>query len=144
MVCRWQFRGLHTKVLGRGGNLAEELDKVGQVIAEELGLEDQVLAAVEGGELSSQELGLADNAQSRPSVSVLQFSLGSAELPIASLVDRAAYPECIVLQSLGQAGQRLVSGTGLGHQGEGGGRSSIVSARKLDAVGLAGLVLKGA
>lgn len=135
---------MHTQVLGRGGNLAEELDVVGEVIAEELGLEDQVLATVEGGELSSQELRLTDNAQGRPSGSILQCNGASAELPIASLMGQAAYPECIVLQGLGQAGQRLVSGSSLGHQGEGGGGTGIVSARELDAVGLAGLVLEGA
>jgi len=58
--------GGRTLVLGLAGNLAEELDKVGQVVAEELGLEDEVLARVVGGQGSSQELGFADDAQSGP------------------------------------------------------------------------------
>jgi hypothetical protein len=57
---------VRTLVLGLAGDLAEEFDEVGQVIAEELGLEDEVLARVVGGQGSSQELGFADNAQSRP------------------------------------------------------------------------------
>lgn len=60
-----------TEVLGRAGNLAEELNKVGQVIAEELGLEDQVLAVVVSVQLGAQELGFADDAQRRPSVGAL-------------------------------------------------------------------------
>ena len=62
----------HTQILGGGGNLAEELDEVGQVVAQELGLEDQVLAGVERGELGAQELGFADNAQSGSSGGVLE------------------------------------------------------------------------
>ena len=57
-----------TLVLGLAGDLAEELDEVGQVIAEELGLEDEVLARVVGGQGSSQKLGFADNAQRGPSL----------------------------------------------------------------------------
>lgn len=62
--CRWG--GGRTLVLCLAGDLAEELDKVGQVVAEELCLEDEVLARVVGGQGSSQQLGFADDAQSRP------------------------------------------------------------------------------
>lgn len=55
-----------------------------------------------------------------------------------------AYAECKVLQALGQAGQRLVSRTGLGHQGEGRRGAGKVSAGVLDAAGLARLVLERA
>jgi hypothetical protein len=58
-------------VLGLADDLAEQLDKVGQVIAEELGLEDKVLARVVGIQGSSQKLGFADNAQCRPSLGSL-------------------------------------------------------------------------
>lgn len=54
-----------------------------------------------------------------------------------------AYPECKVLQGLGQAGQRLVSGAGLGHEGQRRGGAGVVSARELDALCVAGLVLEG-
>ena len=60
--------GRRTLVLGLAGDLAEQLDEVGRVIAEELGLEDEVLARVVGGQDSSQKLRLADNAQGRPSL----------------------------------------------------------------------------
>lgn len=62
---------LLTEVLGLAGNLAEELDEVGQVIAEELCLEDEVLARVVGVEASSEKLGFADNAECRPSLGSL-------------------------------------------------------------------------
>jgi hypothetical protein len=63
---------VHTLVLGGAGDLAEQLDEVGQVIAEELGLKDEVLARVVGVEAGAQELRLADNAQRRPSVGALE------------------------------------------------------------------------
>ena len=59
---------MRTSVLGLRRDLRKELDEVGQVIAEELGLEDEVLARVVGGQDSSQKLRLADNAQGRPSL----------------------------------------------------------------------------
>jgi hypothetical protein len=71
--CHVQTRVLPTLVLGGAGDLAEQLDEVGQVIAEELGLEDEVLAGVVGVEAGAQELGFADNAQRRPSLGALQF-----------------------------------------------------------------------
>jgi hypothetical protein len=70
----------HTLVLGGAGDLAEQLDKVGQVIAEELGLKHEVLARVVGVEAGAQKLRLADNAQRRPSLGSLvperQLALG--------------------------------------------------------------------
>jgi hypothetical protein len=62
----------HTLVLGLAGDLAEQLDKVRQVVAEELGLEDHVLARVPCIEARAQQLGLADNAQRRPALGALQ------------------------------------------------------------------------
>lgn len=44
------------------------------------------------------------------------------------------------LQTEGEAGQRLVAGTGSGDDGELGGRAGHVSAGELDAIGGAGLV----
>jgi hypothetical protein len=44
---------LHTFELGGGSYLAEELDKVREVIAEELGLEDEVLAGVVRGQFGA-------------------------------------------------------------------------------------------
>lgn len=49
----------HTQVLGLGGNLSEELDEVWQVISEEFGSNDEVLAGVVGLKLRAQQLGFA-------------------------------------------------------------------------------------
>lgn len=71
--------GIRTCVLGLLGNLSEELDKVGQVIAEELGSNNQVLAGVVGLESRAQELRLALYPQSRPPLGVLYIVAISAE-----------------------------------------------------------------
>jgi hypothetical protein len=55
-----------------------------------------------------------------------------------------AYPECEVGKTLGQAGQRLVAGACLGHERQRRRGTRKVSAGKLEALGLAGLVLEGA
>lgn len=60
-----------TQVFGGAGNLAQELDKVWQVIAKEFGLEDQVLARVVSVQGGAQKLGFADNAQRRPPLGAL-------------------------------------------------------------------------
>lgn len=133
---------MRTQVLCLAGDLAEQLDKVGQVIAEELGFEDQVLAGVVAVQCSSQELGFADNAQRRPSLGALECNWPSVELPTA-IGDGAAYPECEVAETLGQAGQRLEARACLCNQRKRRRRPRKVSAGKLDALGLAGLVLKG-
>jgi hypothetical protein len=62
---------MRTCVLGLLGDLREELDKVGQVIAEELGSNDQVLARVVGVESRAQKLRLALYSQGRPPLGVL-------------------------------------------------------------------------
>jgi acyl-CoA hydrolase len=54
--------GQPTLVLGGGDDLAEQLDEVGQVIAQELCFEDEVLASVIGVQFGPEELGFADNA----------------------------------------------------------------------------------
>lgn len=63
--------GMRTCVLGLLSDLSEELNKVGQVIAEELGTNDQVLARVEGLKSRAQKLRLALYPQSRPPLGVL-------------------------------------------------------------------------
>lgn len=55
-----------------------------------------------------------------------------------------AYPESEVGQALGQAGQRLEPGAGLGDEGERRRGAGKVSAGILDALGLALRVLEGA
>jgi hypothetical protein len=45
-----------TSKLCRGGNLAEKLNEVWQVVTEELGLKHEVLAGVERLELGSEKL----------------------------------------------------------------------------------------
>lgn len=69
-----------TLVLGLANHLAEQLDKVGQVIAQELCLEDEVLARVVCVEGSSQELGFADNAQGGPPLGGLEWHWPSVAL----------------------------------------------------------------
>ena len=61
----------HTGKLGLGRSLGQELDVVGQVIAEELGSKDKVLAGVVRQKLSTKQLGLADDAESRSAVGAL-------------------------------------------------------------------------
>ena len=70
MTCAYLW--VRTLVLGRGSDLAEELDVVGQVIAQELGLENEVLAGVVGGEVGSEELRFADDAERRATVGSLE------------------------------------------------------------------------
>lgn len=61
----------HTGKLGLGRDLGKQLGEVGQVIAEELGSEDEVLARVVGQELSAEQFGFADDAEGRPAAGVL-------------------------------------------------------------------------
>lgn len=68
MVVTWQQR---TFIFGGAGDLAEELDEVGQVVAEELGFEHQVLARVPCGQGGAEELGFADDAQGGAAVGAL-------------------------------------------------------------------------
>ena len=55
---------MRTSVLGLRRDLRKKLDEVGQVIAEEFGTNDQVLARVVGLESRAQELRLALYPQS--------------------------------------------------------------------------------
>jgi hypothetical protein len=144
-------RSGRTLVLGLAGDLAEQLDEVGQVITEELGLEDQVLARVVRGQGRAQELGFADNAQRRSPLGSLQCHWPSVELFHGNTGHMGwaagpgrAYPECEVGKALGQARQRLVARAGLCNQRERRRGAGKVSAGELDALGLAGLVLERA
>lgn len=58
-VLRIDLRASLTSVLGVGDNLAEKLGEVWQVVAEELGLNDEGLAGVVGKQLASEELRLS-------------------------------------------------------------------------------------
>lgn len=75
----WCPMALRTCVLGLLSDLCEELDKVGQVIAEELGTNDQVLAGVGGLKSRAQELRLALYPQGRPPLGVLFITAISPE-----------------------------------------------------------------
>ena len=70
---------MRTCVLGLLGDLSEELDKVRQVIAEELGTNDQVLAGVVRLDSRAQKLRLALYSQSRPPLGVLYIAAISAQ-----------------------------------------------------------------
>lgn len=74
--------GRRTQVLGGAGDLAEQLDKVGQVVAQELGLEDEVLAGVVGAQGGAQQLRLADDAQGGAALGGLRCKCTSVELPL--------------------------------------------------------------
>lgn len=52
-----------TRELGGRSDFAQKLDKVREIIAEELGFEDEVLAGVVGIQFSAEKLGFPDNAQ---------------------------------------------------------------------------------
>lgn len=56
----------------------------------------------------------------------------------------AVYLEGELLQGLGQAGERLVPGAGLGNESQSSGGAGQVTAGELDARVLAGLVLERA
>lgn len=60
-----------TGVLGLGDDLGKELGEVGEVLAEEGGLEDEGLAGVVGLQLAAEELGLADDTEGGSLVGVL-------------------------------------------------------------------------
>jgi hypothetical protein len=55
-----------------------------------------------------------------------------------------SYPVCKLLEALGQAGQELKAGSGLGDQCESSGRTSEVSTCEFGAGGIASLVCEGA
>lgn len=61
----------HTLVLGLSSDLGEELDKVGEIISEELGADDEVFARVVRVELGAEELSLSLDAESRAPLGVL-------------------------------------------------------------------------
>jgi hypothetical protein len=133
-----------TLVLGLAGDLGEQLDEVGQVVAEELGLKDQVLARVVRVEGRAQELGFTHDAQRRPPLGALQCHWPSVELCTQHSTSSDAYPECEVGEALGQAGQRLVAGARLCNQRERRRGACEVAAGELDALGLAGFILERA
>lgn len=78
-----------TGVLGLGDDLGKELGEVGEVLAEEGGLEDEGLAGVVGLQLAAEELGLADDTEGGSLVGVL-YSCPSCQLlahgPLLSLI----------------------------------------------------------
>ena len=55
-----------------GDDLGKELGEVGQVLAEEVGLEHESFPGVIGGQLATQKFGLAGDAQSGAFLGVLK------------------------------------------------------------------------
>lgn len=70
---------VRTGVLGLGDDLGEELDKVGQVIPQELGREDEVLARVKGQKLSAEKFGFAGDADGGALFGALKSPFASAQ-----------------------------------------------------------------
>jgi len=64
-------RPSRTRVLGLGDNLAKELGKVWEVLAEEVGLEHEALAGVVGAQLTAEEFRLAGDAEGGALLGVL-------------------------------------------------------------------------
>lgn len=54
-----------TCVFGLRGNLCEKLNKVRQVVPEELGADDEIFASVVGVKLRAEELGFSLDAECR-------------------------------------------------------------------------------
>ncbi len=52
-----------TGILGLGDNLGQQLGEVGEVLAEEAGLQDESLAGVVRGQLASEELRLSCDSE---------------------------------------------------------------------------------
>lgn len=123
-----------TGVLGLCDNLGKKLSEVGEVVLQEAGADNEGLAGVTGSQLATKELGLAVDAQGRSFLGVLlcsvklQTNLGSA--------DRTTHLEGKRLKTNGQTGKRLVTGTGLGNNGELGGRTMSVPGSYLEAIGI--------
>lgn len=65
-----------TSKLSLASNLSQQLCEVGEVIGEELGAEDEVFARVSSGDLTTQQLDLTGDAQSR----ALECGLEKVEL----------------------------------------------------------------
>ncbi len=78
----WRLNQPLTPVAGLGSNLRKKLDKVRQIVAEEFGACDQVLAGVGGNQGSTKQLRLALYPQRRPPVGIL-YHPSSAILPNA-------------------------------------------------------------
>lgn len=70
MSCRWR-RSL-TGILGLRNNLGQQLGEVGQILAEEAGLEDQGLSGVRRVQLATKEFGFAGDTESRSSLGILR------------------------------------------------------------------------
>lgn len=70
---QWGMR--RTGVAGLGDDLGEKLGEVGNVLAEEVRLEDESLAGVVRVQLTTEELGLSRDPQGRSLVRVLSVSI---------------------------------------------------------------------
>lgn len=62
---------------------------------------------------------------------------------VTCIEKKQSYPECKLLQTLGQTREGLEASAGLCNQCEGGGRASEISTRELGTGSVAGLVGKG-
>lgn len=60
-----------TGVLGLGDNLGKELSEVGEILLKEAGADNEGLTGVAGGQLATEELGFAVDAQGRSFLGVL-------------------------------------------------------------------------
>jgi hypothetical protein len=95
---------------------------------------------VRGSQLASEKLGLAGNAKGRSSLGGLEAIQISSSC--ANRRNRS-YLESILLQTVGQAGERLVTSSGLGNNGQRRGRSLSIFGSDLESVDVGSLVRSG-
>lgn len=126
-------------------HLGKELGEVGEVLAEEVGLEHEGFPGVIRVQLAAEELGLAGDAESGAFLGVLRTRSKLAHLLLMRQQKLALPPNppieepkrtCLegeLLQSDRQARKRFVSGAGFRDNGEAGGRAIVVSRSDLDA-----------
>jgi len=106
-------------VLGHRDDLSEQLSEVRQILTEEVSLDNNSLPGVGGSQLTTKKLRLASDAKGGSSLSVLEGKLGKAS---------------------SETGERLVSSTGLGNNGELSSRAVSIPRGDLEARRIRSLV----
>ena len=139
-----------------GDDLGKELGEVGQVLAEEVGLEHDGFPGVVCVQLATKQFGLAGDAQGGAFLGVLKskcklahptsnrVKLSTSSKTTTTLTKRdqlnTTCLESKLLQADGETGEGLVSGSGSCDDGEAGDGAVVVSRSNLDAGDICGLV----
>lgn len=127
-------------------NLSECLNKVGEVVTEELGTNNDAFAAVVGEIGGTHQFSFSLKTQGSSSGSVLQCDTVSTILFLSSNILDAllSYQERKLLETLGETRQRLVSCSCSCDNSQSCGRTSEIPASKLDTRSIALLVCEAA